>query len=123
LHIQPTNLRQRAFNTSAKFLRAQRAYLTAADLRSRKSETELKESAQEYRKAIEPYDAALNELHQHLLAAERSETTAAELEHRERLIEALDKEKDVSSKLIEHHMEIIDRNIERTSHRAEKEED
>jgi hypothetical protein len=120
---EPDEPKARVFNTSTKFLRAQRAYLTAADLRARKSETELKEAAQEYRKAIEPYDAALQEFHQYLLAAEPSETIAAELEHTERLIEALNKEKDVGSKLIERHMEMVDQNIELTSHRAEEEEE
>jgi hypothetical protein len=116
-----TDLRQHVFNTSAKFLRAHRAYLTAANLRARKSETELKDAAQEYRKAIEPYDAALQELRQYLLAAEPSEATAVELEHTEKLIEALDKERATSSKLIEHHMEMIDRSIKLASHHVEEE--
>jgi hypothetical protein len=68
------------------------------------SESELKEAAEEYRRAIEPYDVAFQELRRYLLAAEPSEATAVELEHTEKLIEALDKEKVTSSKLIERHM-------------------
>ena len=67
-----TNLRRQALKTSTAFLRAQHVYSNAADIGAIKSETELKEAAEEYRKAIEPYDAALQELRQHLLAAEPS---------------------------------------------------
>jgi hypothetical protein len=40
---------------------------------------------------------------------------AVELEHTERLIEALDKEKRVGSKLIEHHVEMNAQNVKPTS--------
>jgi len=53
----------------------------------------------------EPYDAALQELRQYLLVAEPSEAIAVELDHTERLIEALNKEKMVSLKLIARHQE------------------
>jgi hypothetical protein len=96
------NLRQRVTETSMEVIRAQRVYLDAAG----KSQSELKEAAEEYLKATMPYDAALQELRQYLLAAEPSELIAVELDHTERLIEALDKEKKVGSKLIEHHGEM-----------------
>jgi len=116
-----TDLRQRATETATKFIRAQHAYLEAADFNSRKSETELKEAAEEYHKAIEPYDAALQELHQYLLTAEPSEAIAAELVRTERLIGTLDKEKKVTSKLIAHHIELIAQDVKLTSRRAEEE--
>lgn len=87
---------------SMEVIRAQRVYLDATG----KSQLELKEAAEEYLKATVPYDAALQELRQYLLAAEQSETIGMELDHTERLIEALDKEKKVGSKLIEHHGEL-----------------
>src|SRR5262245_1731976 len=96
------NLRQRVMDTSMKVIRAQRVYLEAAG----KSESELKEAAEEYLKATRPYEAALQELHQYLLAAEPSEVIAVELDHTERLIKALDKEKKVGSKLIKRHVEM-----------------
>jgi len=89
-----TNLRQKVMEASMNLIRAQRAYLDAAG----KSESELKEAAEDYLKATGPYDAALQELRQFLLAAEPSELIAVELEHTERLIEALNKEKQVGSK-------------------------
>jgi ABC-type nitrate/sulfonate/bicarbonate transport system substrate-binding protein len=97
--------------TSMEVIRAQRAYLDAAG----KSESELKEAAEEYLKATGPYDAALQELRQFLLAAEPSEMIAVELDHTERLIEALYKEKQVVSKLIEHHVEMNAQNVKPTS--------
>ena len=97
-------------------IRAQRAYLDAA----RKSESEVKEAAEEYLKATGPYDAALQELRQYLLAAEPSELIAVELEHTERLIEALNKEKQVGSKLIERHVEMNDQNVKPTSSHNQK---
>jgi hypothetical protein len=78
-----TNLRQRATKTASDFIRAQRAYLEAADLTVRQSETKVKDVAEGYHKAIGPYDAALQALHQYLLAAEPSEAIAAELERTE----------------------------------------
>jgi len=60
-----------------ELIRAQRAYLDAAG----KSESELKEAAEDYLKATGPYDAALQEFHQYLLSAEPSELIAVELEH------------------------------------------
>jgi hypothetical protein len=111
------NLRQRMMETSMDVIRAQRAYLDAAG----KSESELKEAAEEYLKATGPYDAALQELRQFLLAAEPSELIAMELEHTERLIEALDKEKQVGSKLIEHHVEMNAQNVKPTSHHNQEE--
>jgi hypothetical protein len=71
----------------------------------------LKEAAEDYLKATGPYDAALQELRQFLLAAEPSELIAVELEHTERLIEALNKEKQVGSKLIGRHVEMNAQNL------------
>jgi len=112
------NLRQREVEASTEFHKAQRVYLEAADFRARKSEMELKEAAEGYRNAIEPYDAALQELRLYLLAAEQSESIAAELERTERLIELLDKEKSVGSKLIEHHIEMTTNDVKLTSRHA-----
>jgi hypothetical protein len=117
------DLRRRAIETATEFLRAQHAYLNAADIDARKSEAELREAAEEYRRAIEPYDVALQKLRRYLLAAEQSEATAAELRRTEKLIAMLDKEKNIGSKLIEHHMEMLDRNIKLTGHRAEEQEE
>src|SRR5262245_1867056 len=111
------NLRQRVMETSMEVIRAQRVYLDAAG----KSASELKEAAQEYLKATGPYDAALQELRQYLLAAEPSEVISVELEHTERLIEALDKEKKVGSKLIEHYAEMNAPNVKPTSRHTEEE--
>jgi len=102
---------------SLELIRAQRAYLDAAG----KSESELKEAAEDYLKATGPYDAALQELRQFLLMSEPSELIALELEHTERLIEALNKEKQVGSKLIEHHVEMNAQNVEPTSRHNEEE--
>jgi uncharacterized protein Yka (UPF0111/DUF47 family) len=90
-------------------------------LPSSKPQPELKEAAKKYLKATEPYDAALQELRQFLLAAEPSEFIAVELEHTERLIEALDKEKKVGSKLIKRHVEMNAENVKPTSRRTEEE--
>lgn len=98
-------------------IRAQRVYLDAAG----KSASELKEAAEEYLKATGPYDAALQELHQYLLAAEPSEFIAVELEHTERLMEALDKEKKVGSKLIKHYVEMNTQDVKPTSRQTEDE--
>ena len=111
-----TSLRQRVMEASMEVIRAQRVYLEAAG----KSESELKEAAEGYLKATEPYDAALQELRQYLLAEEPSEYMAMELEHTERLIEALDKEKKVSSKLIKRHGEMNSQNVKPTSHHTEE---
>jgi len=112
-----TNLRQQVMEASMNLIRAQRAYLDAAG----KSESELKEAAEDYLKATGPYDAALQELRQFLLAAEPSELIAVELEHTERLIEALNKEKQVGSKLIEHYVEMKAPNVKPTSCQNEEE--
>jgi hypothetical protein len=111
------DLRQRVMEASMEVIRAQRAYMDAAG----KSESELKEAAEDYLKATGPYDAALQELRQFLLAAEPSELIAVELEHTGRLIEALDKEKQVGSKLIERHVEINAQNVKPTSHHNKEE--
>jgi hypothetical protein len=111
------NLRQRVMEASMEVTRAQRAYLDAAG----KSQSELKEAAKKYLKATEPYDAALQELRQFLLAAETSEFIAVELEHTERLIDAIDKEKKVGSKLIKRHVEMNAENVKPTSRRTEEE--
>ena len=94
------DLRKLMIGASIKFIRAQGAFLNAIAPNARRSEAELKEAAKEYLKASEPYDAALQELRQYLLAAELSEVIAVELAHTERLINALDKEKKVGLKLI-----------------------
>jgi len=101
------NLRQRVMEASMELIRAQRAYLDAVG----KSESELKEAAEDYLKATGPYDTALQELRHFLLTSEQSELIAVELEHTERLIEALDKEKQVGSKLIEHHGVMNDQDV------------
>jgi len=95
------NLRKRMIGTSIKFIQAQRALWKAAAPNARRSDTELKEAAEEYLKAAEPYGAALQELREYLLAAEPSEVIGVELGHTERLIDALDKEKRVGLKLYE----------------------
>ena len=100
-----------------ELIRAQRAYLDAAG----KSESELKEAAEDYFKATGPYGVALHELRQFLLAAEPSEFLAIELEHTERLIEALNKEKQVGSKLIEHYVEMNAQNLKSTNRHNEEE--
>ena len=100
-----------------ELIRAQRAYLDAAG----KSESELKEAAEDYLKATGPYDVVLQELRQFLLASEPSELIAVELEHTERLIEALDKEKQVGSKLIEHYGVMNDQNVRPTSSHNQEE--
>jgi hypothetical protein len=81
----------------------------------------LKEAAEEYLKATGPYDAALQEIHQYLRAAEPSEVIAVELEHTERLIEALNKEKQVGSKLIERHGVMNAQNVRLTSRHNQEE--
>jgi len=111
------NLRQRVMEASMELIRAQRAYLDAAG----KSESELKEAAEDYLKATGPYDAALQELRQYLLSAEPSEVIAVELEHTERLIEALNKEKLVGSKLIGRHLEMNAPNVKPTSRHNQEE--
>jgi hypothetical protein len=50
--------------TSIKFIRTQRALLKAVAPKARRSGAELKEAAEEYLEAAEPYDAALQELRQ-----------------------------------------------------------
>jgi hypothetical protein len=86
-------LRQRMVETALEFIQAQRAYLEAAAPLAGKSEMELKEAAEEYLRAAGPYDAALQELRQYLLATEPSEMMAMELDHTKQLIEALDRGK------------------------------
>ena len=63
------DLRQRSIDKATEFIRAQRVYIEANDPSSRKSNAELKEVAEEYLKAAAPYEAALQELRQYLLAA------------------------------------------------------
>jgi ABC-type methionine transport system permease subunit len=98
------NLRKRMIGTSIKFTQAQRALLQAAAPNARRSETELKEVAEEYLKAAETYGAALQELREYLLAAAASEAVAVELGHTEKLIDALDKEKKAGLKLATHRL-------------------
>jgi len=95
--------------TSIKFIKAQRALLNAAVPNARRSETELKEVAEEFLKAAEPYGAALQALYEYLLAAEPSEAIDVELGHTVRLIDALDKEKRVGSKLITDYLHLRSR--------------
>jgi hypothetical protein len=87
------DLKQRMIKASIEFIRAQRVYLKTIAPNSRASQTELKEASEESLKAAEPYDAALHKLREYLLAAEPSETMAVELDHAERFIKALAKEK------------------------------
>jgi hypothetical protein len=109
--------------TLAQFIRAQRAYLDAASPCARKPESELKEAAEEYLKAAEPYGAVLQELRQYVLAAEPSEAIAVELDHTERLINALSKHKRAASKLIDHHSERIANDGKLIGSHAEEEEE
>jgi hypothetical protein len=104
------DLRKLMIGTSIKFVRAQGAFLKAIGPNARRSEAELKKAAEAYLKAAEPYDAALQELRQYLLAAEPSEFIALELAHTERLINALDKEKKGGLKLITRHPLMKDHN-------------
>jgi len=97
-------LRKQMIGTSIKFIWAQRTLLKAAAPNARSSETKLKEAAEEYLKAAEPYGAALQELFAYLLAAEPSEMIVEELDHTERLIDALDKEKKMGLKLLTHYL-------------------
>jgi len=110
------SLRQREIETFAEFLKARHAYLKAAATGARKSDAELKEAVEEYLKAAEPYETALQELRKYLQTAEPSETMAAELGYAERLIKAIHKEKRVGSKLLKHH-------IKQTGRHAEEEEE
>ena len=103
------SLRKRMIETSIKFIKAQRALLNAAVPNARRSETELKEVAEEFLKAAEPYGAALQALYEYLLAAEPSEAIDVELGHTVRLIDALDKEKRVGSKLITDYLHLRSR--------------
>jgi len=117
------NLRQWAIEASIDFILAQRAYLKAAQAYPRKSQTELKEVAEGYFMAAEPYEAALQELREYLLAAEPSESTPGELERTERLIKTLIKEKQISLKLIERHARLITNDVKLISRYAEEEEE
>ena len=105
-------LKKRMVETSIKFTRSQRALLMAAAPNARRSETELKKAAEEYLKAAEPYDAALQELREYLLGAEPSEVIAMELNHTERFIGALDKEKRVVSEFIKRYFKLAGRHAE-----------
>jgi hypothetical protein len=100
------SLRKRMIETSIKFIQAQRALLKAAVPNARRSETELKEMAEEFLNAAEPYGAAFQALYEYLLAAEPSEAIDMELGHTERLIDALDRERRVGSKLITHYLHV-----------------
>jgi len=117
------NLRQRAIEAAIEFILAQRAYLKAAHAYSGKSQTELKEVAEGYFMAAEPYEAALQALREYLLVAGPPEAKAGELEHTERLIKTLIKEKQISLKLIERHARLITNDVKLTSRYAEEEEE
>src|SRR5262245_44642414 len=93
------NLKQRMIKTSLEFIRTQSVYFKAVAPNSGKSQAEVKEAAEECLEAAEPYDAALQELREYLLAAEPSETIPVDLDHTERFINALNKEKRVCLKL------------------------
>jgi Na+/phosphate symporter len=112
------NLRQRMIKTSTEYIQAYSACLDAIFPSSRKSQMELKEAAEEYLKAAEPYEAALQELRQYLLAAEPSEAILAELKRTERLIDALDKEIKLGSRLIERRIAMIASGVKLTSRHA-----
>jgi hypothetical protein len=117
------NLRQRMIKTSTDYIQAYGACLNGISPYSRKSQTELKEAVEEYLKAAERYEASLQELRQYLLATEASEAILAELERTERLIETLDKEKKVGSRLIEHRIAVIASGVKPTSRHAEQDEE
>jgi hypothetical protein len=116
-------LRQRATAEAAEVIRVQRAYLDAAAPDTRKPEAELIEAAEESRKSLEPYDASLQELYQYLLAAEPSEAIVTELGRTERLIDTLSHEREIGSKLIGHHTELMAQDIKLTRHHAVDEEE
>jgi len=117
------NLRQRMIKTSTEYIQVYNACLDAISPYSMKSQMELKEAAEEYLKAAEPYEVALQELRQYLLATEPSEEILAELERTERLIETLDKEIKVGSRLIERHIAMIASGVKPTSRHAEQDEE
>jgi predicted RNA-binding protein with EMAP domain len=106
------SLRRQEIETFKEFLKARRAYLEAAAPSARKSDAELIETLEEYLKAAEPYETALQELREYLQTAELSETMAAELGHAEGLIRALHKEKRVGSKLLERYIKLTGRHTE-----------
>ena len=99
------NLKQRTIKASIVFIRAQGAYLKAIAPNAGKSRAEVKEAAEECLKAAEPYDSALQDLREYLLAAEPSETIAVVLDHTERFIKALNKERKVCLKQIARYKE------------------
>jgi hypothetical protein len=109
--------------TSTEFIQAYRACLDAISPYSRKSQMELKEAVEEYLKAAEPYEAALQGLRQYLLATEPSEEILAELERTERLIKTLDKEIKLGSRLIERRIAMIASGVKPTSRHAEQGEE
>jgi hypothetical protein len=117
------NLRQRMIKTSTGFIQAYSACLEAISPNSRKSQMELKEAGEEYHKAAEPYEAALQELRQYLLATEPSEAILAELERTERLIKTLDKEIKLGSRLIERRIAMIASGVKPTSRHAEQDKE
>jgi Na+/phosphate symporter len=99
------DLKQRMIKASIEFIRAQRVYLKTTAPNFRASQTELKEATEEYLKAAEPYDAALQELRKYLLGADPSEMIAVELDHTEQFINALNKEIKVCLERIARHEE------------------
>ena len=96
-------LRRWLIKASTEFLRAQRTYLDATAPSAGIPQSAVKETAKQYLKAAESYDAALQGLRKYLLAAEPSEAIVAELKRTERLVDVLDKKKKVCSKLIALH--------------------
>jgi hypothetical protein len=105
-------LRQQETETFAEFLKARGAYLKAAAPSARKSDAELKEAVEEYLKAAERYETALQELREYLLGAEPSGTIAAELGYAERLLKAIHKEMRGSSKLLNIYIKLSGRHAE-----------
>lgn len=116
-------LRRRMIKISIGFIQAHRACLYSISHYPRKSQMELKEAAEVYIKAAEPYEAALQEFRQYLLAANPSEAILAELERTEKLIETLDKEMKVGSRLIERHIAMIASGVKLTSRQARQGEE
>lgn len=103
-------LRGQVIETSNDFLNAQRVYLDASHPYSRKSNTHLKKAVEGYFEAAGPYGSALGDLFEYLSTkAEQSEAAAAEINRTQRLINVLAYEKALALKLIEHFMELIDR--------------
>jgi hypothetical protein len=98
-------LRRRSIESAQEFIRAQRAYIDTIAPGSGRSEANSQALVESYLAVAEPYETALQELRQYLLASEQSDAVLSELERTERLIKTLNREKRIGSRLIERHEE------------------